>query len=136
MPQIKTVLCTYTIKIKYEGFEATVLLTTKKPTEVNPDKSAIEYSVLVKDIAGKPLSDFYVTVMLNKTTIDERYTNVNGTCTFELAPDFYDVYILGTTQEYNKEIFKEALKATAIHRGSLEKIADALDIPVLELFNT
>ena len=38
--------------------------------------------------------------------------------------DFYDVYILGTTQEYNKEIFKEALKATAIHRGSLEKIAD------------
>lgn len=38
--------------------------------------------------------------------------------------DFYDVYILGTTQEYDKEIFKEALKATAIHRGSLEKIAD------------
>lgn len=35
-----------------------------------------------------------------------------------------DVYILGTTQEYDKEIFKEALKATAIHRGSLEKIAD------------
>ena len=38
--------------------------------------------------------------------------------------DFYDVYILGTTQKYDKEIFKEALKATAIHRGSLEKIVD------------
>lgn len=34
------------------------------------------------------------------------------------------MYILGQTQEYDKEIFKEALKATAIHRGSLEKIAD------------
>ena len=40
----------------------------------------------------------------------------------------YDVYILGTTQEYNKEIFKEALKATAIHRGSLDKIADVKGI--------
>lgn len=38
--------------------------------------------------------------------------------------DFYDVFILGTTQKYDKEIFKEALKATAIHRGSLRKIAD------------
>lgn len=38
--------------------------------------------------------------------------------------DFYDVYILGTTQKYDKEVFAEALKATAIHRGSLEKIAD------------
>ena len=38
--------------------------------------------------------------------------------------DFYDVYILGTTQEYDKGVFKEALKATAIHRGSLEKITD------------
>lgn len=38
--------------------------------------------------------------------------------------DFYDVYILGTTQEYDREIFKEALKATAIHRGSREKIVD------------
>ena len=27
-----------------------------------------------------------------------------------------------------KEVFKEALKATAIHRGSLEKIADVSEI--------
>lgn len=38
--------------------------------------------------------------------------------------DFYDVYILGTTQKYDKEIFKEALRATAMHRGSLEQIED------------
>lgn len=34
------------------------------------------------------------------------------------------MYILGTTQKYDREIFKEALKATAMHRGSLEKIVD------------
>ena len=38
--------------------------------------------------------------------------------------DFYDVYILGTTQKYDKKIFMEALEATAIHRGSSEQIAD------------
>lgn len=34
------------------------------------------------------------------------------------------MFILGTTQKYDKEVFREALKATAIHRGSLEKISD------------
>ncbi len=38
--------------------------------------------------------------------------------------DFYDVYILGTTQKYSAKVFREALKATAIHRGSLEKVKD------------
>lgn len=42
--------------------------------------------------------------------------------------DFYDVYILGSTQKYDKEVFLEALKATAIHRGSQEKIADVKGI--------
>ena len=32
--------------------------------------------------------------------------------------DFYDVYILEKTQAYQPELFREALKATAEHRGS------------------
>ncbi len=42
--------------------------------------------------------------------------------------DFYDVYILGTTQRYNKKIFLKALEATAIHRGSREQIIDKTGI--------
>ena len=38
--------------------------------------------------------------------------------------DFYDVYILATTQKFDKDIFVEALKATAAHRGVTEQIAD------------
>lgn len=38
--------------------------------------------------------------------------------------DYYDVYIFGTTQKYDQEIFKEALEATAEHRGSTELISD------------
>lgn len=42
--------------------------------------------------------------------------------------DFYDVYILGTTQRYDKKIFLKALEATAIHRGSREQIIDKIGI--------
>lgn len=42
--------------------------------------------------------------------------------------DFYDVYILGTTQRYDKKIFLKALEATAIHRGSRGQIIDKTGI--------
>ena len=38
--------------------------------------------------------------------------------------DFYDAYILATTQKFDKAVFVEALKATAAHRGTTEQIAD------------
>ena len=57
--------------------------------------------------------------------IAEKVETILSRGVFTTRPrDFYDVYILGTTQEYDRGIFKEALKATAIHRGSLEKIDD------------
>lgn len=38
--------------------------------------------------------------------------------------DFYDAYILATTQKFDKALLTEALKATAAHRGTTEQIAD------------
>ena len=38
--------------------------------------------------------------------------------------DYYDIYILVNTQKYDKKLFREALAATAVHRGSTENIAD------------
>lgn len=38
--------------------------------------------------------------------------------------DFYDAYILCTTQRFDKLLFREALKATSAHRGTSEQIAD------------
>ena len=34
--------------------------------------------------------------------------------------DFYDVFILEKTQDYQPELFREALRATAEHRGSTD----------------
>jgi hypothetical protein len=39
--------------------------------------------------------------------------------------DFYDIFILATTQKYDKALLKKALLATAEHRGSTERIADS-----------
>lgn len=44
--------------------------------------------------------------------------------------DYYDVYILDSTQEYDIKLFKEALAATAEHRGSTANIADVQGIMV------
>ena len=38
--------------------------------------------------------------------------------------DFYDAYILATTQKFDKAVFVEALNATATHRGTAHQIAD------------
>ena len=38
--------------------------------------------------------------------------------------DYYDVYILTTSQAYDKLLFKNALNATAEHRNSLRLILD------------
>jgi len=38
--------------------------------------------------------------------------------------DIYDIFILSTTQKYDISILKEAITATAAHRGTTEQIAD------------
>lgn len=60
-----------------------------------------------------------------ETVIAEKVETILRRGVFTTRPrDYYDVYILGTTQQYDKEIYKEALKATAKHRGSTEQIWD------------
>lgn len=38
--------------------------------------------------------------------------------------DFYDIYVLHTTQTYDKKLLKDAIEATAEHRGTTEQITD------------
>lgn len=64
-----------------------------------------------------------------ETVIAEEVETILRRGVFTTRPrDYYDVYILGTMQKYDKDIYKEALKATAKHRGSTELIADTAGI--------
>lgn len=60
-----------------------------------------------------------------ETVLAEKVETILRRTVFNTRPrDFYDVYILATTQKYNKELFEQALQATAQHRGTAEQIAD------------
>ena len=67
-----------------------------------------------------------------ETVMAEKVETVLRRGAFNTRPrDYYDIYILGTTQKYDEDMFKEALKATSIHRGSAENIADTKTIITL-----
>lgn len=60
-----------------------------------------------------------------ETVMAEKVETILRRSVFNTRPrDFYDAYILATTQKYNRAVFAEALKATAQHRGTVEQIAD------------
>jgi len=60
-----------------------------------------------------------------ETVMAEKVETILRRGVFNTRPrDYYDVYILTTTQEYDKALFADALKATAKHRGTTNQIAD------------
>ena len=64
-----------------------------------------------------------------ETILAEKVETILRRGVFNTRPrDFYDTYILVTTQNFNKQLFFEALEATAKHRGTTEQIADVKGI--------
>ena len=64
-----------------------------------------------------------------ETVLAEKAETVLSRGIFNTRPrDFYDIYILATTQEYNHQVFEDALSATSAHRGSTDVIADRAGI--------
>ena len=60
-----------------------------------------------------------------ETVMAEKVETILRRGVFNTRPrDFYDAYILATTQKFDKALFTEALKATAAHRGTTEQIGD------------
>ncbi len=60
-----------------------------------------------------------------ETVMAEKVETILRRGVFNTRPrDFYDAYILATTQKFDKAVFAEALRATAEHRGTTEQIAD------------
>ena len=64
-----------------------------------------------------------------ETVMAEKVETILCRGVFNTRPrDYYDAYILSTTQKYDKHLFEEALSATAEHRHSVESIADRAGI--------
>ena len=64
-----------------------------------------------------------------ETVMAEKMETILSRGVFNTRPrDYYDTYILGTTQKFDKQLFEEALAATAEHRGTTARIADRIGI--------
>lgn len=64
-----------------------------------------------------------------ETVLAEKVETILRRGVFNTRPrDYYDVYILSTTQAFNPSVYREALAATAAHRGTAELIADRTGI--------
>lgn len=60
-----------------------------------------------------------------ETVMAEKVETILRRGVFNTRPrDFYDAYILTTTQKFDKAVFVEALNATSTHRGTAEQITD------------
>ena len=87
---------------------------------ITPDAVRYEFSGIFDENTRISLWGYNI-----ETVIAEKVETILRRGVFSIRPrDYYDVYILGTTQKYDKEIYKKALKATASHRGSAEQISD------------
>lgn len=64
-----------------------------------------------------------------ETVMAEKVETILRRGIFNTRPrDFYDAYILTTTQKFDVTVFEDALKATANHRGTTDQIADVPSI--------
>ena len=101
---------TYTITISYENCITSLTINIIKPedggnTDDKPSDEPIEYSVLVVDIASKPLSEFYITFYLDGEAVAEGYTGNSGTFKTTLEPNKYEVFVEGREGYYlNNEV--------------------------------
>jgi len=60
-----------------------------------------------------------------ETIMAEKIETILRRSTLSTRPrDFYDIYILGTTQTYDAALLKEAVSATAKHRRTMDQISD------------
>lgn len=91
---------------------------------ITPDAVEYEFSGVFDEEVRIKLWGYNI-----ESILAEKVETILSRGIFNTRPrDFYDVYILGTTQMFDQMIFKEALDATSLHRGSKEQIADKRNI--------
>ena len=91
---------------------------------MTPDAIQYNFSEIFDDEKSYELWAYNI-----ETVMAEKVETILRRGVFNTRPrDFYDTYILATTQKFNMQLFLEALKATANHRGTTEQIADVKGI--------
>ena len=87
---------------------------------ITPDAVRYEFSGIFDEDIRISLWGYNI-----ETIMAEKLETILRRGVFSTRPrDYYDVYILGTTQKYDEDIYKKAFEATVRHRGSTEQLFD------------
>lgn len=112
------------IKAKYETILTPLSIDVSTGDAITPNPVEYTFSEIFDDEKSYRLWAYNI-----ETVMAEKVETILRRSVFNTRPrDFYDAYILSTTQRFDKALFAEALKATAAHRGTTEQIAN---IPVI-----
>lgn len=85
---------------------------------LTPDAVPYEFGGIFDELLSIKLWGYNV-----ETVMAEKMETILSRGTLSTRPrDYYDIFILYTTQNYDKALFKKALVATSEHRGSQEHI--------------
>lgn len=91
---------------------------------ITPEAVSYEFPCLFDDEEVVSLMGYNI-----ESVLAEKVETILRRSIFNTRPrDFYDSYILGTTQSFDQSVFEKALTATAKHRNSFEKISDTKTI--------
>lgn len=105
---------------QFESIEVPLSIDVSTGDIITPKPIEYTFSGIFEDELNITLWGYNI-----ETVLAEKVETVLTRGTFTTRPrDYYDIYILVTTQKYDKNIFIKALEATSIHRGSKEKIAN------------
>ena len=100
------------------------LLTPLSSDAITPHAVQYNFSEIFDDEKSYELWAYNI-----ETVMAEKIETILRRGVFNTRPrDFYDTYILTTTQKFDNAVFADALSATAKHRGTTEQIADVPSI--------
>jgi predicted nucleotidyltransferase component of viral defense system len=91
---------------------------------ITPHAVQYHFSEIFDDVKSYELWAYNI-----ETIMAEKVETILRRGVFNTRPrDFYDAYVLATTQDYDKATFVQALRATANHRGTADQISDVPSI--------
>lgn len=113
-----------TLKAKFDTMVTPLSIDVSTGDAITPSAIPYQFTEIFDDEKSFELWAYNI-----ETVMAEKVETILRRGVFNTRPrDFYDAYILTTTQKFDKKVFLEALEATSIHRGTADQIADKIGI--------
>ena len=112
------------ISARFDTLDTPLTIDVSTGDAITPNPVLFSFSEIFE-----PENEFELWAYNIETVMAEKLETVLRRGVFNTRPrDYYDIYILATTQKYDASTLKAAVQATAKHRGTEEQIAEVAGI--------